>query len=151
MRRIEIRDSIDVYAARRLVRELAREVGFDRAGCQELEIVVSELVSNIVKYGTSGSVEVDALSGDQPGAGVSIVAEDIGPPFRNLELALLDGYDDRGPIDPLLLLKRRGIGMGLGAVLRLTDAFGVDQTPGQPKRISVRRYVVRPRKPRAAP
>lgn len=151
MPRTEIRDSIDTYAARRLVKDLAKQIGFARTACQELEIVVSELVSNIVKYGTSGSIEVDQIITPEQGAGLSIVAEDMGPPFRNLELALLDGHDDRGPIDPLHLLKRNGIGMGLGAVLRLTDSFRVDQSPGLPKRIFVVRYVVRPRKASRTP
>jgi len=145
MPRCAVRDLIDAYAARRAVREVARQVGFDRSGCQELEIVVSELCSNIVKYGTSGSVEIEALADPALGAGVSIVAEDIGPPFRNLELALRDGYDDNGPIDPLKLLQRRGLGAGLGAVLRLTDSFTLEQDEPQRKRIFVRRYLKRPK------
>jgi hypothetical protein len=36
-------------------------------------------------------------------------------------MAMTDGYDDQGPIDPALILGRKGIGTGLGAVLRLAD------------------------------
>jgi anti-sigma regulatory factor (Ser/Thr protein kinase) len=146
MPRCEVRDLIDAYGARRLLREVARQIGFDKSACQELEIVVSELCSNIVKYGTSGSIELEAVRDPQAGVGIAIVAADTGPPFRNLELALRDGYDDTGPIDPLVLLKRRGLGAGLGAVLRLTDTFQVDQEEPGGKRICVRRYVKRPRK-----
>jgi anti-sigma regulatory factor (Ser/Thr protein kinase) len=151
MPRCEVRDLIDAYAARRLVRDMARAAGFDRAGTQELEIVVSELASNIVKYGTSGSLDITTIDDPGFGPGLAIVAEDRGPPFHDLELALKDGYDDRGPIDPLLLMKRRGLGAGLGAVLRLTDAFLVEQDAAQEKRIRVRRYLRRPKKARRSP
>jgi hypothetical protein len=38
-------------------------------------------------------------------------------------MATTDHHDDRGPIDPSLLLHRGGLGTGLGAVLRLSDRF----------------------------
>jgi len=148
MPRCDVRDPIDAYVARRMVRDEARRVGFDRTSSQELEIVVSELASNIVKYGTSGSLEIEPIDDPEYGRGLAIVAEDAGPPFRNLDLAMRDGYDDSGPIDPSLLLRRRGIGAGLGAVLRLTDSFVVEQDPAQHKRIRVRRYLKRPKRPR---
>jgi hypothetical protein len=48
-------------------------------------------------------------------------------------------------------MKRRGLGAGLGAVLRLTDAFLVEQDAAQEKRIRVRRYLRRPKKARRSP
>jgi anti-sigma regulatory factor (Ser/Thr protein kinase) len=90
-----------------------------RAG--ELAIVVSELASNIAKYGVRGEI---ALSFDPDGEGdVRVSARDVGPPFRDLELAKTDGCDDRGPIDPAGIIGRGGLGTGLGAVLRLADQF----------------------------
>ena len=77
-----------------------------RRCCLELAIVVSELVSNVLKHGIEGTIELDPLVDRPCGAGLVILATDIGPPFRNLELALQDGYDDRGPIDPGSMLRR---------------------------------------------
>jgi serine/threonine-protein kinase RsbT len=108
--------------------------------------VVSELVSNVLKYGIEGTIEFDPLVDRLCGAGLVIQASDIGPPFRNLELALQDGYDDRGPIDPGSMLLRGGFGTGLGAVLRLSDSFDVRYASGK-KTITVKRYVTRPRSP----
>ncbi len=56
-----------------------------------------------------------------------MIARDIGPPIHNLELAMQDGCDDRGPIDPALALRRGGLGTGLGAVLRFADLFEYQQ------------------------
>ena len=144
MARYEVRDSIDVFEPRRVIQTLGAKLGFSRGGCQELAIVVSELASNIVKYGKSGSVEFGEMQ-DEHGAGVLIVARDIGPPFKNLEVALQDGCDENGPIDPALLMRRKGIGAGLGAVVRLTDTFAVQQNPGE-KELRVVRYLKRPRR-----
>jgi hypothetical protein len=59
-----------------------------------------------------------------------------------LATALQDGCDDRGPIDPMQLLTRQGIGGGLGAVLRLTHHFKVEPL-ADGKEIIVERYLRR--------
>lgn len=133
-----------MYAARRAVRTFAKHLGFSREASQELEIVVSELCSNIVKYGVHGSVELSRCADPSGRPGLEITARDVGPQFHDLALALQDGYDDRGPIDPGSFLKRRGLGTGLGAVVRLTDSLEVIPEPIG-KRIIVRRFLVRPR------
>ena len=139
-----VQDRIDVYEPRKVVQTIGREAGFERKDCQELAIVVSELVSNIVKYGVSGSVTMEIIVDEVHGPGMAIVAEDIGPQFFDLSMAVRDGYDDRGPIDPAKLLRRGGLGTGLGAVVRLTDTFDVDPLP-KGKRVRVTRFRKRPK------
>jgi len=126
MPRFAIKDRLDVFEPRRLIRSAAAEIGFRHNCCLELAIVVSELVSNVIKYGTEGTLAFERVLDPQSGVGLEIQATDIGPRFQNLELALKDGYDDRGPIDPGSMLRRGGLGTGLGAVLRLSDSFAVD-------------------------
>ena len=75
----------------------------------------------------------------QHGRGLLIIAHDEGPPFHDLSLALRDGWNDRGPIDPVALFKRGGLGAGLGAIVRLTDSFEVRSRP-KGKEIRVVRY-----------
>lgn len=144
MTRHRIHHPIDVYAARQAVETLAARLGFQRRDQQELAIVVSELCSNIIKYGIRGSVELEPLADATNGVGVSIVARDVGPPFRDLGMALQDGCDDHGPIEPSVLVKRGGLGIGLGAVVRLTDGLDVQQQP-EGKEIRAVRYLKRPR------
>ena len=93
----------------------------------EIAIAVSELATNIVKYGIRGEITLILDRRRAPAASIRVVARDVGPPIRNLEVALQDGYDDRGPIDPALVLRRGGLGTGLGAVLRLADLFEYQQ------------------------
>jgi anti-sigma regulatory factor (Ser/Thr protein kinase) len=105
--------------------------------------VTSELGSNILKYGKYGRLTAKAIErGAREGSGVEIIARDYGPQFHDLATALKDGYDDRGPLDPLQLLSRKGIGGGLGAVLRLTHSFNVRPLPDG-KEIVVERYTNR--------
>jgi serine/threonine-protein kinase RsbT len=132
------------------VSKLATELGFAKRECAELLIVVSELCSNIVKYGVRGSVELAPWVDQVHGVGVSIVARDIGPPFRDFTMAQLDGYDDRGPIDPGVLMTRGGLGIGLGAVRRLTDSLSVDHG-ADGKAIRAVRYLRRPPRPSSFP
>jgi anti-sigma regulatory factor (Ser/Thr protein kinase) len=136
----EVREELDVYDARRGVTALGARLGFPRLVCIELAIVVSELCTNILKYGVRGSIEMRGIRDDRRGLGVEVVARDQGPPFRDLGKALCDGCDDRGPIDAALLGRRQGLGSGLGAVARFTHALSVEPEPNG-KRIVVRRYV----------
>jgi anti-sigma regulatory factor (Ser/Thr protein kinase) len=139
----EIRVWVDVLAARSAVKALALDIGFQSREATELAIVASELGSNILKYGQYGRLTAQAIDGrDQQGPGVEILARDHGPQFHDLATAVKDGYDDRGPLDPLQLLSRKGIGGGLGAVLRLTHCFDLRPLPDG-KEILVQRYLNR--------
>jgi anti-sigma regulatory factor (Ser/Thr protein kinase) len=146
-----VREALDVYAAREAVGKLAQELGFPRRERAELFIVVSELCTNIVKYGIRGSLELGRHDDAEHGIGIAITAHDIGPAFRDFKMALQDGCDDQGPIDPGALMKRGGLGIGLGAVRRFTDALTVDYR-ADGKSIRVVRYLRRPpRKPSLPP
>src|SRR5881392_664705 len=94
-----IRDKLDIFKVQRATKGFAAELGFGRHGCEELAIVASELASNVLKYGKHGSLELAEFE-DARGRGIALTARDHGPPFRDLEMAKRDGYDDNGPIDP---------------------------------------------------
>jgi serine/threonine-protein kinase RsbT len=135
---IPVREELDVFEARRTARRFAGELGFDTKTREELAIAVSELGFNILKHGIAG----DMLFEKVRGPGLRITARDIGPPIANLELAMRDGYSDKGPIDPAR--PGRGLGCGLGAVLRFSDNFEYQPGVGE-KRISIVRYLRRPK------
>jgi len=140
----EIRGWVDVLAARRAIRILAGEIGFLPREATELSIVASELGSNILKYGRYGSLASQPVDRAGEGKGMTLSARDFGPQFHDLAMALQDGYDDRGPLDPMQLFGRKGIGGGLGAVLRLTHSFAVHPL-ADGKEIVVVRYLKRPK------
>lgn len=139
--RVTIRQPIDVFVARWTVQRVAAAAGFGGVAQQELAIVVSELATNILKYGVRGEITVRPV--DWPRPGVEVVAEDEGPPLADLALAIQDGFGDRGPLDPGKQIGRGGIGAGLGAVIRLTDTFEYLDSPR--KAFRAIRYVARPR------
>ena len=91
-------------------------------GEMELTIAVTELLTNALKFGTSAHVWVRLVT--SPGPGVQVVIKDNGPGFQRIDLAPLDGYSEgRFLIEDESIAGRRGLGLGLGAVSRLTDKF----------------------------
>ena len=135
-----IRVRSDVVVAGSQAQKLAREAGFPIKRSTELAIVVAELASNIVKHGVRGEISL-CLDMDSPPRGeIMVIARDIGPRIHDLALAMTDGFDDRGPIDPALLLRRGGLGTGLGAVARLADRVEYREEE-ESKSITVRFYL----------
>jgi len=142
-RRHAVQHSVDAFAARRSAMDLAREIGFGRLACVEIAIATSELAVNIAKYGVRGHVTVSAVDDPRRGRGISIVAADCGPPFHDFEMALRDGCDDEGPLEPSAILGRHGLGSGLGAVSRFTDELTCVPT-SEGKEVRAVRYLIRP-------
>lgn len=126
-RSFPVRAMGDVLIARKRAQEMALQFGLGSRRATEIAIAVSELATNIVKYGIHGEVNVVQDPTVGRNGGIRVVARDVGPPIRNLEVALQDGCDDTGPIDPTLVLRRGGLGTGLGAVLRFADLFEYQQ------------------------
>jgi serine/threonine-protein kinase RsbT len=140
---IRICADVDILAARNALRALALDIGAPPRTVLELSIVVSELAWNVLKHGGGGHMVLESIDDLERGIGLRIVAFDEGPPIRDLVSALRDGFDDCGPIDPSTLLRRGGLGGGLGAVARFTDALSYVQHDGH-KRIEAVRYLRRP-------
>ena len=126
-RSFAIQGRSDVVVAASQGRRFAVRHGFDVKRATEIAIVVSELASNIVKHGVKG--EIRLLWNPENGE-IAVEAHDVGPPIHDLQLAMTDGYDDRGPIDPALILRRGGLGTGLGAIARLADRLEVREEAG---------------------
>ena len=141
MREVSIRTRFDILESQRQAKDFAAELGFPKRACHELAIVASELASNILKYAHTGTIVLAAVEGDE-GRAIEVRACDAGPPFRNVEQAFVDGCDDTGPVDPALILRRGGLGAGLGAVARLTHQVRVEQGP-HGKCVSATRYLGR--------
>jgi serine/threonine-protein kinase RsbT len=130
---VERRDDAVLIAPQ--ARHFACRLGFSSRRAAEIAIVASELAGNIAKHGVRGDL---TLSFDvMPPGTLTVVARDVGPPIRDLAVAVTDGCDGDGPIDPTFFLHRHGLGTGLGAILRLSDRFEVRDYP-EGKEIVVR-------------
>ncbi len=117
----------------------ARALGLDPSGQQALGIVAAELTSNAVKYAGGGTASLGALE-DPASArrGVAFEIEDEGPGIAALEQAWRDGVSEGRELTPdTPRAERRGLGLGLGAVLRLADEVVVSTGRGCGTKIRV--------------
>ncbi|HEV7669314.1 MAG TPA: ATP-binding protein [Thermoanaerobaculia bacterium] len=122
VRDLAIRGRSDVVSAGSLARRMALEAGFGHRRAREVAIVVCELASNMVRHAGGGALRLETAT-EGPRPLLSVSARDSGPPIVDLAMAVIDGCDGGGPIDPALLLRRGGLGTGLGAIIRLADLF----------------------------
>jgi len=117
--------SDSIWCSRSTVR-LGRSIGFQGHALWEIAIVVSELISNVVKFAGRGVLEVSTTA-----EGIRIVVEDEGPGIEDIESALQDGFSEgRLLCEDDLVTGRRGLGSGLGAVRRLMDSVEIRNKPG---------------------
>lgn len=103
----------------------ARSLGFKPRAAHEIEIITSELATNVLYHGHGGTLEVRAV--DTPHSGIEIIAEDNGPGFDDIGTALKDGFSrGRHLVTEVPPTRRDSLGAGLGAVERLADALGIE-------------------------
>jgi anti-sigma regulatory factor (Ser/Thr protein kinase) len=134
----------DVYTARHAAERLALAEGYPRVTAQEIALITSELAWNIVRHGGGGHIALAVVIDATQGPGIEIRAFDAAPPIADLAVAQRDGHTAGGPIPADVMLRRRGIGSGLGAVVRLGDRL--EQLPeGTGKCLVVTRFLRRPR------
>ena len=118
MDRVTVTEASQVAEARRRAMAVAHANGFDETAAGRVAIVVTELATNIVKYGVPGEILVGTYD-DATGAGLEILALDKGPGLPDLASAMRDGHSTGG-----------SAGEGLGAVRRLSNAFDIASRPG---------------------
>jgi serine/threonine-protein kinase RsbT len=107
----------EAHTARRLARELARGIGFDAIGAEEIALATSELATNLVRYGRAGEIRLRRID-DGADAGLQLESGDVGPGIGDVDEAMRDGFSSGG-----------GLGSGLPAVRRLMDEFGIVSQP----------------------
>jgi serine/threonine-protein kinase RsbT len=113
----EIRRTQDVERTRRAARVLADKLGFSRVEQEMVTLSVSELATNLVRYGMDGSIVLRAAVGPE-GTGVEVESCDGGPGIADVGAALRGGQSTG-----------EGLGAGLAAVRRLMDEFELHTAP----------------------
>jgi serine/threonine-protein kinase RsbT len=127
-RKSSIENELDIIAARRCAKEVAKELGFSTVDQVRIATAISELTRNVVLYAKEGAIIVRALcEGERKG--LEILVADNGPGIPNVELAMTDGYSTSG-----------GLGAGLPGARRLMDTFRVDSQLGQGTTIVARKW-----------
>ena len=116
-------------------------MGFISREAAELEIAVSELVTNVLKFSGDGRMTIRAIDAPQPG--IEIEVSDSGPGIPDIEQAMRDGYSTcpRSPADttsPAVL----GLGCGLGAVQRMTSTMKIENLEPTGLRVIIQKWNV---------
>jgi anti-sigma regulatory factor (Ser/Thr protein kinase) len=104
-----------------LKREIHKEVmagNFTEQRAGEVDIIVSEICSNLIKYATSGEVLYRIEHGADQESSFEIIAIDNGPGIPDINRAMRDG-----------VTTGTTLGQGLGAIERLSDTFNIYSIP----------------------
>ena len=107
-----------------VAKRLAIQMGFSRKDQIRIAISVSELATNIVKYGGGGEIILTQVDGNT----IQIMARDNGPGIADTEIAFLDHHSDSKSLLDDDFAEHDGLGTGLPAVRRLMDDCIVEST-----------------------
>jgi anti-sigma regulatory factor (Ser/Thr protein kinase) len=109
-----ISDRSFAHTLKKDVHKRAEAIGFTAAQLGKIDIIVSELISNLLKHTPQGGeLLVKPLAGKQgEEAGIELLCVDTGPGMRDPLRMLEDGVSTAG-----------SKGEGLGAIKRLSDEF----------------------------
>jgi anti-sigma regulatory factor (Ser/Thr protein kinase) len=110
---IEVRNASHAGEARRYAMACAEEIGLGESERGAVAVVVTEMVTNLVKHAGQGSVILSQIDGNVS-RGMRVLALDKGPGIRNVSDALKDGHSTAGTM-----------GTGLGAIRRLAHNFEI--------------------------
>jgi serine/threonine-protein kinase RsbT len=107
----------DVEAACRAATDLGRRSGLSTLAVAELQLVCSELATNLLDHAGGGTVSLaEVVDGER--RGVRVEAVDFGPGIGDVDLAMTEGYTTAG-----------GLGQGLPLARRLATTFEIASTP----------------------
>jgi anti-sigma regulatory factor (Ser/Thr protein kinase) len=126
---LTIAGQADFASAQQCVRQMAVGLGFAQNACEEIALVVAELVSNTIRHAGKGTLRLTPLHrGGREG--LEVRAEDEGPGIADVEQCFADGYSTAG-----------SLGYGLGTVNRLMDEVDLRSAPGKGTSVVCRRWV----------
>jgi len=112
---IEVNNWVYVSKARREAVKIASLLGFTEIEIGEISIIVSELAENLVSHNAvEGKIIISAVN-ENKRTGIQIISEDKGPGITNVQKAVNDGFSEKSTL-----------GIGLGAVKRLSDEFDIN-------------------------
>jgi len=108
---LPINSEADIGACRRKAVTLSSEIGFDKTKAAEIAILVTEMVSNVVKHGKNkGRLVACEIVDDLDNKAIEVWCFDAGDGFRDFTDALRDG---NSAVNTL--------GVGLGSIRRFSD------------------------------
>ncbi len=111
------------------IHKLAAEAGYPQAKLSDLDLIVSELTSNIQKHVTGGAEILVSVNKEERNEYVEIICIDNGPGIADINKVLADGYSSVNTL-----------GHGFGSMKRLSDKFDIYSQPGWGTIVLIRVY-----------
>ncbi len=113
---LEIESEADIGVCRRKSASLARQLGFDDVKTGEIAILVSELITNVLKHGGGkGIIMLCQLINEDSRKAIEIWCCDNGKGIPDFEKAVSDGFTDKN-----------SLGIGLGTIRRFSDIMEIN-------------------------
>jgi serine/threonine-protein kinase RsbT len=126
---IQIESEGDLVAVRRIVREVATELGFGLTDVTRVVTAASELARNAYVYAGSGLMRWRIVNaGGHPG--LELTFEDHGPGIASVTQAMQPGYTTG-----------KGLGLGLPGAKRLMDEMELQSTVNVGTTVTIRKYL----------
>lgn len=118
---IPIDNEADIGICRRKGVSLAKQMGFDEVKSGEIAILISELVTNVLKHGGGrGKIVICQMEDNENKKAIEVWCCDSGNGIPNFQKALQDGYTGKN-----------SLGIGLGAIRRLSDELEINPMSSQ--------------------
>ena len=116
---VRIRHESDIAFVRQQATRLTKKIGLTETDQAYVATSISELASNLFFHAVKGIITIKTITiSDQ--TGLEILSKDEGPGIEDINLALTDGFSTN-----------RGLGSGLGGVMRMMDDFEIESTTGR--------------------
>ncbi|MEI7501150.1 MAG: SpoIIE family protein phosphatase [Bacteroidota bacterium] len=113
---LQIDNESDVGVCRRKAVTLAAQMGFDEVKTGEVAIMVTELVTNVIRHGGGkGKLVICQFSDTHEHNALEIWCCDSGKGIPNLSKVLKDGYSGKD-----------SLGIGMGTIRRFSDAMEIN-------------------------
>ena len=113
---LEIDSDADIGVCRRKSVSLAGRLGFDNVKTGEVAILVSELVTNVLKHGgNKGRIMICQLLTPDNRKAMEIWCCDSGDGIKDIGNAMNDGFSEK-----------KSLGIGLGTIRRFSDIFEIN-------------------------
>lgn len=125
---IDLADISDNMLALVAARHMAGKIGFNEVDRDLIATAVSELSTNVVRYGMGGTIALRHVRNEK-GEGIEIEAQDSGPGIQDIEKAMTDNYSTQ-----------HSLGLGLPGVNRIMDEFIIESSDGNGTRCVARKW-----------
>ena len=116
--RLQIAERSQISEARRLAVTMADSAGFDKNETGQIAIIVTELVTNVIKHAHKGEILIQLFESGSSKWTMDFFSMDKGPGIVDVARAMRDGFSTAG-----------SPGSGLGSVLRLSSLFDIYSSP----------------------